>query len=140
MQIFATDLSDQAALEKARMGLYPESIQSELSAERLRRFFMREEHMYRIAKPLRDLCVFARQNVAADPPFSHVDLISCRNLLIYLSPPLQMRVLPSFHYALNTPGFLVLGSAETIGDQGDLFELAGVDEQDPREGLRLAAG
>jgi len=123
IQIFATDLSDFAALEKARAGLYPESIQSEVSPERLRRFFVKEDHMYRIAKMIRDMCVFARQNVAADPPFSHVDLISCRNLLIYLSPTLQKRVLPSFHYALNTPGFLLLGSAESVGDNADLFDL-----------------
>jgi two-component system, chemotaxis family, CheB/CheR fusion protein len=123
IQIFATDLSDFAALEKARAGLYPENIQSEVSPERLRRFFVKEDHMYRISKTIRDMCVFARQNVAADPPFSHVDLISCRNLLIYLSPPLQKRVLPSFHYALNTPGFLLLGSAESVGDSTDLFDL-----------------
>jgi two-component system CheB/CheR fusion protein len=123
VQIFATDLSDVTSLEKARAGIYPESIEAEVSPERLRRFFVKEDHIYRITKPIRDLCVFARQNVAADPPFSHVDLISCRNLLIYLAPALQKRVLPSFHYALNSPGFLVLGSAESVGDNADLFEL-----------------
>ena len=69
------------------------------------------------------MCVFARQNVTSDPPFSHVDLISCRNVLIYLATPLQKRVLPTFHYALNVPGYLVLGTAETVGENGDLFEL-----------------
>ncbi len=122
IQIFATDLSDPSTLERARMGLYPESIEAEVSPERLRRFFVKEDHMYRINKTIRDMCVFARQNVTADPPFSHVDLISCRNVLIYLTTPLQRRVLPTFHYALNTPGFLLLGSSETVGENTDLFE------------------
>ena len=123
MQIFATDLADTRALEKARAGIYPESIEAEVSLERLRRFFVKEDHSYRINKAIRDVCVFARQNLTADPPFSHVDLISCRNVLIYLSTPLQKRVLPIFHYALNSPGFLLLGSAESVGDNTDLFEL-----------------
>jgi two-component system, chemotaxis family, CheB/CheR fusion protein len=123
IEIFGTDLNNVTALEKARTGVYPESIQSEVSPERLRRFFVKEDHKYRIAKTIRDMCVFARQNVAADPPFSHVDLISCRNLLIYLSPVLQKRVLATFHYALDTPVFLLLGSAESIGESTELFEL-----------------
>ena len=123
IQIFATDLSDPASLDKARSGAYPESIEGEVTPERLRRFFKKEDHVYRIDKGIRDMCVFARQNVAADPPFSHVDLISCRNVLIYLATPLQRRVVPSFHYALNNPGFLVLGTAETVGDASDLFDL-----------------
>src|SRR5262245_2988564 len=122
MQIFATDLSDQTALERARAGVYPESIEAEVSPERLRRFFKKEAHIYRIDKSIRDACVFARQNVTADPPFSHLDLISCRNVLIYLANPLQKRVLPTFHYALDIPGFLVLGAAESIGEYTDLFE------------------
>jgi two-component system CheB/CheR fusion protein len=123
LQIFATDLSDQTALDKARAGVFPSTIEGEVSAERLRRFFRKEDHTYRIDKSIRDMCVFARQNVAADPPFSHLDLISCRNVLIYLSSPLQNRVMPTFHYALDVPGFLVLGSAESVGEHGDLFEL-----------------
>jgi two-component system CheB/CheR fusion protein len=123
IQIFATDLADTRSLEKARAGLYPESIEAEIDPERFRRFFAKEDHTYRINKTIRDLCVFARQNIAVDPPFSHVDLISCRNVLIYLTTPLQQRVLPTFHYALNTPGFLFLGSAESVGDHTDLFEL-----------------
>ncbi len=123
IQIFATDLSDQRALDKARAGVFPESIEAEVSTERLRRFFKREDHVYRIDKSIRDMCVFARQNVTADPPFSHLDLISCRNLLIYLSTPLQKRVMPTLHYALDVPGFLVLGAAESIGEHSDLFEL-----------------
>src|SRR5262245_23541699 len=123
IQIFATDLSDQVSLERARSGIYPENIESEVSAERLRRFFRKEDHVYRIDKTIRDMCVFARQNIAADPPFSHVDLISCRNVLIYMSQVLQRRVMPTFHYALNHPGFLLLGSSESVGPFVDLFEL-----------------
>src|SRR5688572_8259533 len=122
MQIFATDLSDQTALDKARAGVYPESIEAEVSPARLRRFFKREDHVYRIDRRLRDACVFARQNVTTDPPFSHLDIVSCRNLLIYLATPLQKRVLRTFHYALDTPGFLILGAAETVGEHTDLFE------------------
>ena len=122
MQIFATDLSDQTALDKARAGVYPESIEAEVSPARLRRFFKREDHVYRIDRSLRDACVFARQNVTTDPPFSHLDIVSCRNVLIYLATPLQKRVLRTFHYALDTPGFLILGAAETVGEHTDLFE------------------
>jgi two-component system CheB/CheR fusion protein len=121
IQIFATDLSESVSLQKARAGLYPSSVEAELSPERLRRFFHQEDGHYRISKPLREMVVFARQNVAADPPFSHLDLISCRNLLIYLSPTLQKRVIPTFHYALNQGGYLVLGASETIGTHTDLF-------------------
>jgi two-component system CheB/CheR fusion protein len=123
IQIFATDLADVHALEKARSGVYPQSIEAEVSPERLRRFFIKEDHTYRIGKAIRDMCVFARQNVAADPPFSHIDLISCRNVLIYLATPLHRRILPIFHYALNTPGFLLLGSAESVGENTDMFEM-----------------
>src|SRR5204862_655275 len=86
-------------------------------------FFKKEDHRFRIDKAIRDMCVFARQNVAADPPFSHVDLIACRNVMIYMAPQLQKRVMPTFHFALNTPGYLVLGTAETVGEFNDLFEL-----------------
>ena len=127
IQIFATDLSDSTSLQKARIGLYPESIEAEVSPQRLRRFFHKEDSHWRISKALREIVVFARQNVAADPPFSRMDLISCRNLLIYLSPALQKRVIPTFHYALNGGGFLVLGASETIGAHTDLFSV--VDQQ-----------
>ena len=123
IQVFATDLSDTVSLEKARAGLYPESIEAEVSPERLRRFFTKEDGKYRIHKSIRDLCVFAKQNIVGDPPFSHVDLISCRNVLIYLAPPLQKRVIPTFHYALNPTGFLMLGSSETVGPFSDLFHV-----------------
>ena len=123
IQIFATDLGDPTSLDKARAGLYPETIAAEVSPERLRRFFTKEDDHYRIQKSVRDLCVFARQNVTADPPFSRVDLLTCRNVLIYMSTGLQEKLLPIFHFALNTGGFLVLGVAETIGPFADLFEV-----------------
>src|SRR4029453_247854 len=82
-----------------------------------------EDHVYRIDKTIRDLCVFARHNVTTDPPFCHMDLISCRNVLIYMAPALQKQVIPIFHYALNVPGFLVLGTAETGGDSKEIFDL-----------------
>lgn len=121
IQIFATDLSEEVSLQGARNGLYPASIEADVSAERLRRFFQIEENHYRVSKALREIVVFARQNVAIDPPFSHLDMVSCRNLLIYLGPALQRRVIPTFHYALNPGGFLVLGASETIGSHTDLF-------------------
>ncbi|CAB3749120.1 chemotaxis protein CheB [Paraburkholderia humisilvae] len=121
VQIFATDLSDTLSLQQARQGLYPGSIEAEMSTGRLNRFFSREDSHYRVSPSLRDMIVFARQNVAADPPYSRVDLISCRNLLIYLSPSLQKRVIPTFHYALNPGGFLVLGASETVGSFSTLF-------------------
>ena len=123
IQIFATDLSDTVSLQKAREGVYPENIAGEVSPERLRRFFSKEDGKYRVNKMIRDMCLFAKQNVAADPPFSRIDMVSCRNLLIYLAPPLQKRVIPTFHYALNPEGFLLLGASETIGTSSDLFTL-----------------
>ncbi|HEY5912367.1 MAG TPA: chemotaxis protein CheB, partial [Verrucomicrobiae bacterium] len=123
LQIFATDLND-ALLDKARHALYPRSLAQDLSPERLRRFFVEEEGGYRVAKPLREMVVFARQNFINDPPFSRIDLISCRNLLIYLEPSLQKKAMPTFHYALNPEGFLFLGASESIGTFTDLFEPA----------------
>ncbi len=122
VQLFATDLNDTVSLEIARRGLYPESIESEVSEERLRRFFTKEAGGYRISKFIREMCIFAKQNITSDPPFSKVDLISCRNVLIYLSPTLQKNVIPTFHYALNLPGYLLLGSAESVGTFSELFE------------------
>ena len=121
VQIFATDLN-QRGIERARAGLYPKNIAEDVSPERLRRFFTEAEGGYRISKPLRDMCVFARQNIIADPPFSRMDLISCRNLLIYLEPVLQKQILPLLHYALKATGVLWLGSSETTGAASDLFE------------------
>src|SRR5271157_3370110 len=121
IQIFATDLSEIGSLAKAREGVYPGNIVAEVSPERLRRFFTKEQETYRISKAIRDMCVFARQNVAADPPFSRLDMISCRNVLIYLTPALQKRVIPTFHYALSPNGFLLLGASETVGSFANLF-------------------
>jgi two-component system CheB/CheR fusion protein len=121
VQIFATDLNEKG-IEKARAGLYSKNITEDVSPERLRRFFTEMDGGYRISKPLRDMCVFARQNVVADPPFSRMDLISCRNLLIYLEPALQKQILPLLHYALNPTGVLWLGSSETTGMASGLFE------------------
>ena len=93
-----------------------------VSQERLRRFFSRVEGGYRISKTIREMCVFARHNIFADPPFSHMDLISCRNVLIYMDSVLQKQVMPIFHYALNPNGVLMLGSSEGIGSFSNLFE------------------
>ncbi len=121
LQIFATDLND-ALLNRARNGLYARNLAQDVSPERLRRFFVEEEGGYRIAKQLREMVVFARQNLIGDPPFSRMDLISCRNLLIYLEPDLQRQALPTFHYALKPGGFLFLGASEAISGFTDLFE------------------
>ncbi|HUR44916.1 MAG TPA: chemotaxis protein CheB, partial [Candidatus Saccharimonadales bacterium] len=121
LQLFATDLNE-APLEKARAGLYAESVVGALSPERLKRFFTPEEGGYRVSKALRDKVIFARQNVLSDPPFSRLDLISCRNMLIYIDAEPQKRVLPLLHYALKPEGFLFLGASESIGSFGELFE------------------
>ncbi len=122
IQIFATDLSDNG-IEKARAGIYPEDIRNDLSEERLNKYFIKIDGKYQIIKNIRDLCVFAKQNVTQDPPFSKIDLISCRNVLIYLGQVLQNKVLPVFNYSLNNPGYLVLGSSETVGQHTGLFEI-----------------
>lgn len=120
IQLFATDVNE-TAIERARTGVYLENHIVEVTPERRRRFFVKVDGGYQISKVVRELCIFARQNVTADPPFSNIDLISCRNLLIYLEPVLQKRVIPMFHYALKPDGFLMLGTAEAIGSFGDLF-------------------
>ncbi len=120
LQIFATDL-DKDAIEKARVGFYPANIAADVSSERLRRFFVQEEHGYRVGKEIREMVVFAPHNLVMDAPFTRLDLLICRNLLIYLSGDLQKKLLPLFHYSLNPGGILFLGSAETIGGFGDLF-------------------
>jgi two-component system CheB/CheR fusion protein len=120
VQIFGTDVSE-AAIDRARAGVYPPTIAEDVSPERLRRFFTRREDGYRVNRSVRESCVFARQNLTKDPPFSRLDLISCRNVLIYLGPVLQRRVMQIFHYALHDAGYLLLGSSETIGNFRDLF-------------------
>ena len=119
-QIFATDISD-SSLDRARAGLYSEALVTGISPERLRRFFMKIDGGYQIVKPVREMCIFAKQNIAKDPPFSNLDLISCRNLLIYLGPVLQKRVVPTLHYALKPSGFLLLGGAESLGAYSEYF-------------------
>jgi two-component system CheB/CheR fusion protein len=122
VQVFATDI-DSKAITIARAGLYPASISADISQERLTRFFAPESdgNAFRIHKSIRDMLVFSEQNVIKDPPFSKLDLISCRNLLIYLGGDLQKKLIPLFHYALNPGCFLFLGTSETVGDFDDLF-------------------
>jgi two-component system CheB/CheR fusion protein len=122
VQVFGTDVSD-ASIERARSAMYTESLSAEMSPERLRRFFTRVDSGYRVAKSIRDCCIFARQNLTKDPPFSKLDLISCRNVLIYLGAVLQRRVMSIFHYSLQPDGYLLLGSSETIGNYADLFTI-----------------
>lgn len=122
IQIFGTDLSE-VGIDRARLGVYSSAIEKDVSPERLRRFFKKLDSTYQINRMVRDLCTFARQNITADPPFSRLDLISCRNVLIYLGPQLQKRCLPIFHYALNPGGYLMLGPSETVGVFGEMFEL-----------------
>lgn len=120
IQIFATDVSE-SIIQKARAGIFPDSISMDVSQERLRRFFQKMDGSYQISKTIRDMCLFAKQDIAKDPPFSKLDLISCRNVMIYMGPVLQKRIFPLFHYALNPGGVLFLGSAETIGGFGEMF-------------------
>ena len=113
IKIFGTDLS-LVSIEKARAGTYPHSIARDVSPERLHRFFANDDHGWRIRRDLRDMCVFAKHDLTNDPPFSSMDVVSCRNLMIYLGPELQDRVIALLHYALKDPGFLVLGNSETV--------------------------
>jgi two-component system CheB/CheR fusion protein len=122
VQIFATDVSDMA-IEQARAGLYPATIAADVGANRLRRFFTKTDGHYRVTKSIRDMCVFARQDLTRDPPFSRLDLVMCRNVLIYLNAELQKRLIGLFHYGLHPQGFLILGHAETIGAQAGLFTM-----------------
>ena len=122
LQIFGTDVNP-LAIERARAARYVQNIEVDISPERLRRFFVKIDDHYEVAKRIRDACIFAVQNVGRDPPFSRLDLVSCRNLLIYLDAPLQKRVIQIFHYALNPNGFLVLAPSETIGQGAELFLL-----------------
>ena len=121
IQFFGSDIKE-SCIEAARAGTYSESIAQDVSSERLKRFFNKVDRGYQIAKLIRDRCIFAKQNVTADPPFSKIDLISCRNFLIYITPILQKKVIPTFHYALNPGGFLLLGQSESAMDFKDLFK------------------
>ncbi|BAZ36783.1 signal transduction histidine hinase (plasmid) [Calothrix sp. NIES-4101] len=127
IQIFATDISE-AAISKARSGLYLESQMEAVSSERRNRFFVPlADGTYQISSAVRELCVFAKHNLGGDPPFSNLDLISCRNVLIYLSDTLQERIMSLFHYSLNLNGFLILGTSESVKTSSDLF--TSVNEQ-----------
>jgi PAS domain S-box-containing protein len=124
LQIYATDL-DPDAIDTARKGLYPANIMADVSAERLARYFTPEESGgHRVSKEIRDQVVFATQNVLSDPPFTKLDILTCRNLLIYFDAPAQKKLLPLFYYALNREGLLVLGSAESVGNFGNIFASA----------------
>jgi two-component system, chemotaxis family, CheB/CheR fusion protein len=120
VQIFGTDASEES-IEKARTAIYPESIMAEMSPDRLRRFFVKVDRGYQVSKRVRDCCIFARQNLASDPPFSHIDLVSCRNVLIYFNQWLQKRMIATFHYALEPDGYLLLGMSESLRDYTDYF-------------------
>jgi len=126
IQIFATDIDD-AALNFARAAMYPESIIADVSPERLKRFFTKHDHTYSINKQIREMVFFANHNLIKDPPFSKLDMISCRNLLIYLEPVLQKKLLPLFHYALKPNRFLILGNSETVGEFTGLFSVVDKD-------------
>jgi len=120
IQLFGTDANERG-IETARAGFFQERIAQEVSPDRLRRFFTKVDEGYRVSKGVRDLCVFAKQNLAEDPPFSRMNLVACRNLLIYLGPNLQRKVVPILHYALRPSGFLFLGNAESVVGFPELF-------------------
>ena len=124
VQVFGTDLSE-TAVARARSAVYKESIETDVTPVRLRRFFQKLDGGYQISKAIRDLCIFSTQNIFTDPPFSRMDLVSCRNVMIYLSQALQKRAIPIFHYALNPTGFLMIGNTEgLLGMASELFEMA----------------
>jgi two-component system, chemotaxis family, CheB/CheR fusion protein len=120
IQLFGTDISEKV-IAKARSGIYADSAMKNVSGDRIAKFFTKEAGGYRVNKTVRDLCVFARQDVAKDPPFSNLDLISCRNFLIYVQPELQEKIISTLHYALNPSGFLLLGSAESAASYALMF-------------------
>ncbi|HVX60782.1 MAG TPA: chemotaxis protein CheB, partial [Pirellulales bacterium] len=122
VQIFGTDLSE-AAIDRARSGVYPPSIAGDVGEWRLERFFNRTDGSYRVNRQVRDTCIFARQDVTRDPPYTRLDLILCRNLLIYLGAAMQNKLVHVFHYALRPNGFLILGPAETVDPSTDLFRV-----------------
>ena len=141
MQIFATDIGD-FALERARSGLYGTNEVAGISRERLKRFFVYRDGKFQIHESVREMCIFAKQNVVKDPPFSNLDLISCRNLLIYFGPILQKRAIPTFYHALKPHGYLMLGPSESLGSFEELFSLSDKKHkiyQKKRASLQLAS-
>lgn len=123
LQIFATDL-DEGAIEAARLGIYPANIEADISPQRLARFFIKDGDGYRVNKEIREMIIFATQNIIMDPPFTNLDILTCRNLLIYFGTELQDRLLPLFHYSLCTQGLLILGTSETVGSFSSLYNAA----------------
>ena len=121
VQIFATDI-DEAAIDNARRGVFPDSIAADVSKKRLSQFFTKGDGIFKIKKQIRDMVVFSLQNVINDPPFSRLDLVSCRNLMIYMDTALQKKIIPLLHYTLNPGGILLLGTSESIGGFTDLFQ------------------
>ena len=139
LQVFASDV-DPDAVAAAREGLYPETIEADVSPARLDRFFNKEGHSYRVSPELRETVVFTVQDVLADPPFARLDLVSCRNLLIYLRPEAQAKVIALFHFALREGGILLLGSSETVGGAGDCFTVISKAERLYRHSGRARPG
>lgn len=140
LQVFATDL-DKDAIDKARAGTYSAKIGTDVSDARLSKFFVKEDHGYRVGKTVREMVIFAPQNLVMDPPFTKLDLVTCRNLLIYLEADLQKKLLPLFHYSLKAGGILMLGSSETVGQSQDLFApLPGKNRLYRRQDENLRAG
>jgi len=121
MQIFATDL-DCKAIDKAREGVFAVTIAEDMSTERLQRYFLKVDRGYQVVKAIRDMVIFAQQNIIKDPPFTKIDIVICRNLLIYLIPEIQKKIIPLFHYSLNSGGFLFLGSGESVRNFTHLFK------------------
>ncbi len=124
IQIFATDLSE-SAIQKARTGIYSKSNLDNLSPERLAKFFIKLDGSYQVIKPIRDVCIYATHNLLSDPPFSRMDIISCQNVMIYLGPVAQQKILQSFHYALKPMGYLLLGKSEGVSNSNELFVQSG---------------
>ncbi len=139
LQIFASDI-DPDAIAIAREGLYPDSIAADVTPERLARYFTKEDHGYRILQEIRATVVFTVQDVLSDPPFSRLDLISCRNLLIYLRPEAQEKIFALFHFALREGGFLLLGGSESVGSDDDRFEMMSKPERVYRHAARTRPG
>jgi two-component system CheB/CheR fusion protein len=121
VQIFATDL-DTEAIDNAREGIFSQSIEKDMSTKRLNKYFVKMDRGYQVAPDIRDMVIFAQQNMIKDPPFTKLDIMICRNLLIYLTPEIQKKLIPLFHYSLNSGGFLFLGSAESVGNFTELFK------------------
>jgi len=139
LQVFATDL-DKQAVDVARQGVYPANIAADVTDERLDRFFTQAERGYRVSKEIREMLIFAPHNLVMDPPFTKLDMLTCRNLLIYLEADLQKKLIPLFHYSLNPGGILLLGSSETVGQSNELFiSLPGKTRFYRRQDTSLAA-